>query len=117
MTLKDREVVREDTDTFSITFATRNGTPINITGYTIWFTVRSTIPATTITDDTDAIISKQAVLTSPALGVATVSVTSDDTNIDVGSYFYDIQYKKPDDSIYSSGAYNYIVKADITRST
>ena len=70
------------------------------------------------TDDTDADISKELTLQpSFATGEAVVSLSSTDTDIDYGSYFYDIQYKDTSANIVSSSAGKFIVAADITRSS
>lgn len=115
---QDRKVIRGDTDSFTITFRDANGNPIDITGYTVWFTVRSSVPKTSTTDNTDAVISvKNTNHSDPTNGQTLIAITSSDTEIDPKTYFYDIQYKKPDGTVHSTGYFKYIVSADITRGT
>ena len=116
MALDDISIVRGDTDTVTVTFTDDcTGDAIDITGYTVWLTVRESIPATTVEDDTDALISKE--YTSGGVsGIATFNFSSTDTNIDVGTYFYDIQYKDADDNVETLGVSNFKITGDITRS-
>ena len=115
---QDKQVIRGDSDDFTITFQDSNGNPIDITGYTVWFTVRSSMPSTSVSDDSDAVISvKNTTHSAPLFGESLISVSPDDTNIDPRTYYYDIQYKKPDGSIHSTGHYKYVVVKDVTRGT
>jgi len=116
MALTDITVIRQDTCDFNITFQDSSGDAIDITGYEVWFTVRTSLPKTTITDDSDAIISK-SYTGGGATGIISVELDSSDTNINVKTYKYDVQYKKPDGTIKSSGAYDFIVASDVTRDT
>lgn len=115
---QDRQVIRGDTDNFTISFKNSNGDPINITGYTVWFTVRSSVPSTSVENETDAVISvKNTSHTNPTNGETVIVISSDDTNIAPKTYFYDIQYKKPDGSIHSTGIFKYVILSDVTRGT
>jgi hypothetical protein len=114
MALTTITLIRSDTYDFNITFKDSAGDPIDITGYEVWFTVRTGLPKTTVTDDTDATISK-SYTNGGATGIITVSLSSEDTDINAKTYKYDVQYKKPDTTLKSSGAYDFIVAADITR--
>ncbi len=116
MALKDISIVRSDTDTVSVTFKDKcSGDVLDITGWTIWFTVRDEVPAKTVTDDTGALISK-VFTTGGSSGVATFEFTSTDTNQDIGSYLYDIQFKDADGNIDTLGVANFKITGDITRS-
>jgi hypothetical protein len=113
---QDRQVIRGDTDNFTITFKSESGTPINIEGYTVWFTVRDSIPNTSVEDDSGAVIQvKNETHSAAILGETLIQISSSDTNISPKTYFYDIQYKKPDGSIHSTGYYKYMILPDITR--
>lgn len=116
MALTSMTNVRETTSDFTIEFRDSDGVAIDITGYEVWFTVRKDIPQTKIRDDTDAIISK-TYTNGGAAGDINVSLTSDDTNIEPRTYKYDVQYKKTDASIHSSGSNDFIITGDITRDT
>jgi len=63
---------------------------LDITDYTIFFTVKSDPKD----EDDDALIKKDITThSSPTEGKTLISLTTSDTNIDVGSYYYDIKYK------------------------
>ena len=85
-------------DSLPITFYYTNSDDeaIDITGYTLWFTVRKKIAPTSIKTDDDAVISiKQtgAEITSPTEGMTIFSVTPEMTDIPPDTYIYDIQIK------------------------
>lgn len=85
-------ITRGDDVSFTVTF-TENDLPVDLTGATVFFTVRKYIDNTDI-DDSGAIIAKTYTnILNPLLGVATVSLNNTDTKIDLGEYKYDIQYK------------------------
>ena len=111
-------IIRSNTKNFTITFKDSNGDAIDITGYTVWFTVRSTIPSTSVTDDTGAIIAikqESGDLTDPTNGITQFTLTSSNTNIDTGTYYYDIQYSTDGTDRYSNSIGKFIVAPDITR--
>jgi flagellar hook assembly protein FlgD len=119
----NRTVIRGDSDGFTIRFnnVTLNKvgiklkTPIDITDYVIKLTVRKDIPKTTIVNDDDALISKIGIISNGETGEAYFDITSNDTDIDEGSYWYDIQYSinGTTKSLYKA---RYIIVGDITRS-
>ncbi len=116
--MSDLAIKRGDTTAFSILFTDSDGAAIDLTGYTVWFTVRKTKPLTSVTDDTAADIAKELTgqVTFPT-GEVVVSLTASDTTIDYGKYFFDIQYKTPGGGIYSSSVGTCLVSSDITRSS
>jgi len=106
-------VIRGDDVTLNATFKDENGTAINITGYTVFFTVKSDLTATT---DTGALISKTVTgHSSPTTGQTTVSLTSTDTNLAEGNYYYDFQTKDGSNKISSTDRGTFVVKTDVTR--
>lgn len=72
-----------------VTTVTEDGAAYNLTGKTVWFTVKQFLD----TDETNA----EAVITkivsshtdAPA-GITAISLTATDTNLNEGTYFYDI---------------------------
>ena len=106
---------RGDTYSRTINLKDSAGDLIDATNYTIYFTVRKNIVSTSSSSDTDALISET--IAGDASGVHTLTVTAAETNIEPGSYFYDIQIKKSDDTISSSSASSFVVNGDITRAT
>lgn len=81
-------VKRKTDNSWMITFK-RNNVAIDITGYTIFFTVKKN----TSQSDTDAIITKTILpgqLTDPTHGITRLTLTDTDTDIAKGSYVYDL---------------------------
>ena len=83
------EIIRGDTVSLNMTFTDDDNAPIDLTGYTIFFTVKKDM------NDTDA----QAVIavnttTGDATGKVTIDLTSDDTDVTEGAYHYDLQLVK-----------------------
>lgn len=111
-------VIRGDTKTYNLTFKDSDGDPIDITGYTVFFTVKSK-PDNQL-DDASALISKTIENhTDPTNGVTQIALSPDDTNISSGNYLYDIQIKDAAGGIHTPSMYpdNFVIKADITRRT
>jgi hypothetical protein len=65
---------------------TSNGLPVDITGWTIFFTLRKPDSATNILEET-------ATLTDPTNGIATVDITRFENMNLIGTYGYEISYK------------------------
>ncbi|MHA1690050.1 MAG: hypothetical protein ACTSU7_00300 [Candidatus Heimdallarchaeaceae archaeon] len=114
MTLGTINIIRGNTVPFNIAFTDSDSVAIDITGYEVWFTVRKSVPKTSVKSDTDALISKKYT-NGGADGIIAVEITPTESDIDPGNYVYDIQYKKTDDSIYSLSSAEFIVAGDITR--
>lgn len=82
------EVYAGEDRSYTLTFTDDNDAAINITGYTIWFTVKEN-PADT---DANALIQKEITShTTPASGITTITLTDDDTDVTLGNHYYDIQ--------------------------
>jgi len=91
-------IKRGDTFTRTMYFQDANGSPIDITGWTIFFTMKAKA------DDLDAaaVISKTiTVFSNPTSGEAEISLTSTDTNQAIASYLFDIQVKTNNNEIYT----------------
>jgi hypothetical protein len=83
-------IKRGDDWSRTLYFEDEDSAPIDITGWTLFFTVKANA------DDLDAaaIISKTiTVFTNPTAGEAGISLSSADTNQAIGSYLFDIQVK------------------------
>jgi len=114
-TLTKREYYRGDTPLpRTVHFKDTDGQYIDITGYKIWYTVREKPATSIIKNDADAIIHKE--IDGDATGIVTFSLSSDDTDIPVGTYYYDFQYKKPDGVIKTLGIGEFVILAEATRS-
>lgn len=85
------ELIQGDTKSWKIQIR-QNNIPVNISGWLIFFTAKTDY---TVSDD-DASIA--VTLTVPSNldaqnGIVYLVLSSTDTNIDVGNYFYDIKYQ------------------------
>ncbi len=89
MTSVDLDVFRRDDKTYNLAFTDADGAAIDLTGATIFFTVK-----TNETDiDDDALIKvEQSSHSNATGGLTTISVTNSQTDIAPGSFFYDFQY-------------------------
>lgn len=108
-------VIRGDTHTINLTI-TNNGTPLNITGYTVFFTVNAEKEPST---DSAAVISKTVTSHSdPTNGETIISLSAaDTTNVAPGTYWYDIQLKDGSGNITSFRKDRFVLVSDITRRT
>ncbi len=111
-----KNLIRGDNHDIVVTFYESDGTtPINLTGGTVYFTANSSSAPET---DVGAAITKTVTShTTPASGVTTIRLTSGDTNIEPGEYYYDVQLVDEDGNVLSSRQNKLIIKADITRRT
>ena len=80
---------RGDTDKYLLTFQDKPGNPVDITGTTIWFTIKVNCTF----DDINASLQKKITTHTDALnGKSEIDLTHDDTNnLSPGIYYYDIQ--------------------------
>lgn len=99
---------RENSMTITLTF-----TGIDLTGATVYFTVKSA--ADTDATDTSALIKKDITSHTDAINGATeIVLTPTDTDIAVGKYKYDIKLKKADGQQTTTQVGEFIVKEAIT---
>lgn len=104
-------IIRRDDVSFELTFTDVDDAAINLTGATVFFTVKRKV-----TDvDADALIEKSiTVFSAPLTGVALLTLSAAETNIAAGQYFFDIQLKTAAGKIASSSAGKFFVNQDIT---
>jgi len=105
---------RQDAYIKNIVLKDNNNNFIDATGWTIFFTVRLTVPDTSVTDDTGATIAKQ--IAGEASGIHVLNLTESDTDIDPATYLYDFQTKNAAGKIESTIRADFIIAGDITRS-
>ncbi len=102
-------------DTFSQTLSLTSGL---VSAFDeVWFTVRSSVPADSVSDETDALSS--GTLTSGEIagnGQQSWSVTIDNPNWPVGRHFYDVQARTGSGQIFTLIRGRLKVFEDITRS-
>lgn len=108
-------LIRGDSSSIGFEFQ-ENGVASDLTGCTVFFTAKPAL--TNDTGDTSAVITVEVTShTNPTAGITTIPLTSTDTNVDPGEYYYDIQVKKVDNSIVSIPAQLLTISADVTRRT
>ena len=115
--MADREkliIMRGDDKWYVLTFKDADGVAIDITGWTIFMTVKGKM-----TDaDVDAIITET--VTShfdPTAGQTKVHISSTQSTVAAASYYYDIQVKKDDDEIFTVMYGDFVVRQDVTLRT
>jgi hypothetical protein len=112
--MTDFTIIRGDNITINILLKDENNTPINLTDYTIYFTVKKN------QFDTDENASLKQTVTdieTPENGTVTLVFTKEDTqDLIPGTHFWDLQLKK-DDVITSTEMKTLTVDDDITRRT
>ncbi len=108
-------VTQGDDVTYNLNFTDANGAVVDITGWTIFFTVKNSPEESA---DTNALISKTITShTSPTSGLTTIDLSSTDTNIPKDLYYFDIQVKTNTGKIYTVMKGRFEVTYDITRRT
>jgi len=86
---RDIEIFQKVSKAYELRF-TKDDCALPITGWTIYFTVKSKLGDA----DVDAVLSKDITSHFDATnGKTLITLSSTDTNIPVGSYHYDIKYK------------------------
>lgn len=113
----DLSMVRGDTLETTLTFTDADDNVIDITDWTIFFTVKKE-EYLTDDDDSEAEISKSETITDGTSGQYTLTIDPEDTEeVDPGLYVYDIQIKKDDGSIQTVVIGNFEIIQDVTKET
>lgn len=108
-------IARGDTFLRTLSFVDESGTVIDITGWTIFFTVKD---VDTEADGTSEISEEITSHTSPTEGLTQILIAAATmAALAPGDYFYDIQIKKADGTIFTILIGKLIVDADITLRT
>ncbi len=111
MASTDIKVFKGDDVTFTVTVTDSDGNAVDITGTTIWFTVKKNKDDL----DSDALIQKEVTShTNPTGGISSIALTDADTGITPGQYFYDIQTVNSGGLVNTYGVGNFIVLQDVT---
>lgn len=109
-------IIKRDSYSFPIYFENVNCGDLDITGYTLFFTVKTL--ANLDSADTLAIIQKSITShTDPTHGESLITLTSTDTDQTAGTYYYDIQLKSPTGTITSCEKGEFIISQDVTKRT
>lgn len=107
--MQDLNLVRKTTKTLKVTFSNSDG-PIDITGYTLYFTVKKT-PSQS--DSLANIFKTVTTHTNPTAGETQILLTPEDTDIPQGSYIYDLCYITSSNNRYSTVPKNFIVMGKV----
>lgn len=84
------KVIRGDTPTITVTVKDSVGTVVDLTNYTMTFTVKRSTADT----NTNAVIGPVTMtVASPATGIGTTTLTTTHTDLPPRKYFYDVQIK------------------------
>ena len=107
-------VTRKRGDTYPIEWAIKsNGSPLDITGAQVWFTVD---PSSAPVDASNNLFSISGTVTNGPLGLIEFPVSP--TNADhIGDYFYDLQIKDTSGFIRTVEAGKFRFVQDITKAT
>lgn len=104
-------LIRRDDVDLDLTFTDKDGEAINLTGCTVFFTMKE---KKTDTDD-DAVIQKEITdHTTPLEGKTRVTLTNSETDITPRHYFYDVQIVDTDDKVISSSVGQIKILQDVT---
>ena len=102
-------ITRNTTEPLTLNF-TSNGIAVNLTGSTVYFTVKSDFRNV----DSEALISKTITSHSmPTAGITSLTLSTLDTDIDIGNYFYQIAIKNSLSEISRSYTGNFIVQNNL----
>ena len=89
MICKKLELYRKSTKAYELQFM-KDGAGIDITDWTVYFTIKGNVDD----DDDDAELRKSVTSHSePTSGKTLIELTTSDTDIDKGNYYYSIDYK------------------------
>ena len=108
-------IKRGDDDGFAIVFTNEDGTPMNLTGCVVWFTMRQRAADVEIKDDADAPIHKEYTELTATDGIVDVELSNTDTDIESGEYLAEVQIKDAVGKIKSSAIFEVVIEDDITR--
>ena len=88
MTTDDISFVRSDTPTLTVTILDNDNAAFDLTAYTARFTVKEN----RLDTNSDALIGPLTMtIAAPATGIATLTLTTSQTDIIGGEYWYDIE--------------------------
>ena len=107
------DIFRGDDRNYNLIFVDSNSAAIDITGWTIFITVKEKISDV----DADASIAITATITNASGGLASFTFTASHLGDLAGYYYYDIQVKRANTKIFTVTAGKIKIKRDITRRT
>ena len=110
---------RGDSQTWNLSFVDSNSSAINITGYTVFFTIKNKNTFYNDSDDTTALVQKNVTSHTVATsGLSELTLSPNDTSsISPGTYIYDMQLKDATGNIITLIRGDFLIDADVTRRT
>jgi hypothetical protein len=111
--MSDITIIRGDSRTFNVNIRENDGSPFDLTGYTVFFTVKPEYKSET--DDGAFITKTYSNIPNPETGVLSIDLASTDTDIRPGEHWYDIQLKSSANRVSSTRKAKFIVLYDVTR--
>lgn len=109
------ELIRYDTETLSLVFTDENGTAYNLTGGTVFFTIKS-ITDNADNDDSALLKKEQATHTSAVLGQTEIILTPAEMGaIPANEYKGDFQFVDSSGNVKSSNRIKILVIDDVTK--
>ena len=117
--MSDITITKGDDVDLETTFEDENFDPINITWYTVFFTVKkkSDVDDDDATDSNAKIKKTVTTHTDPINGITVIALSNTDTKIDVWEYIADLQLKDPGWKISSTQSYSFDVLLEVTQRT
>lgn len=112
------KIIRWDSYTFTTNFKDTWGTPINITGYTVILTIRKKDTLNEIVDTPLSWVVLQKINTvhsNPTQWQTQFEISSTETNIKNGEYYYDLQITYPDGKKSSTNIWLCAILQDVTK--
>lgn len=89
MKCKNLEIIKKTGQIYEVLFK-KNGAVLDITGFTVYFIVKSSLKDS----DENAKITKKITTHEDAKnGITLIELSESDTDIEVGNYYYGIDYK------------------------
>lgn len=104
------KITRKRDYNFVVTLKDENGSPINITGWTVYFMVKRKLSDS----DTDALFSVNGTLSIPTSGVFSIILSQSDTDQTEGKYFYAIDWNTGS-KVESGGQGNFIIEDNLNK--
>ena len=98
-----------------LTFKDADGVVIDITDYTIFFTIKKKKYIDDVNDDNAAIAKTITSHTTPLSGITIISLTDVETEALKGPYCYDVKYKKGNGDIFFFMKGSFSILKDSTR--
>ena len=108
-------IIRGDDELLQVTFTDENGSPIDLTGSTVFFTVKKKSDLSQDNDDLAVISITVTSHSDPTNGITEIPMTKTETNLDKGDYYWDLQIKDTADDISSVVKGIFEIIEDVTK--